>query len=301
MKVFFVANLHAGTGGIKSHFAEIINIMSKAGMDVTVYATQCKHDATQKVIDLPVGVYDRVICAGGDGTLDEVVAGMNKRSEKLPIGYIPGGSTNDFASSIGLPKGVVRAAEVAVNGTPHKFDLGCFDSKTFVYVAAFGLFTEVSYATPQEIKNIIGHAAYVLEGIKTLANVKSYKMKITSDEMAVVGEFIYGMVSNSDSVGGFKKIGGSDVLLDDGEFEVTLVRKPADMEDLSNTIQALLNRKRTARGLVTFKASEVTFECKSDLAWTLDGEYGDTLKTVTIRNAHNELELICPNGDNEKK
>ena len=170
--------------------------------------------------------YDLVVCSGGDGTLDEVVTGMEQSEVNVPIGYIPAGSTNDFANSLGIPKNMEEAARVAVNGTPFPCDVGGFNGDTFVYVAAFGLFTEVSYQTSQQMKNILGHAAYILEGAKHLMDITSYRMKVSHDGEIIEDEFIYGMVTNSLSVGGFKGISGPDVLLDDRPFEVTLIKNP---------------------------------------------------------------------------
>ena len=291
MRIYFVFNLHAGKGLVKRNLPEIIDIMSAAGNDITVYATQFAGEARERINNLPDNTYDRVVCAGGDGTLDEVVAGMTLREEKLPIGYIPAGSTNDFAVSLGLPKSMKDAAKVAIGNTLYKCDAGQFNEKSFVYIAAFGLFTEVSYETPQDVKNVLGHAAYILEGMKRLQDVKTFKMKVSANGKIMESEFIYGMITNSASVGGFKNITGKNVDLSDGMFEVTLVRRPNNPVELSETINALINRNVKSKGLVSFKTSEVCFESENEVPWTLDGEFGGKVKKAMIVNKTKSIEI----------
>lgn len=292
MNIFFVFNLKAGKGMVKRNLPDIIDIICRAGHNLTVHATQFQGDAMVAVKNIPEKHYDRVLCAGGDGTLDEVVAGMLDREEKLPIGYIPAGSTNDFAVSLGLPKQMKSAAGVAIGNTHFRCDVGCFNEKSFVYIAAFGLFTEVSYETPQDVKNVLGHTAYLLEGIKSLQSVKSYKMKVTWDEGVIEDEFIYGMITNSDSVGGFKNLTGKEVDLSDGLFEVTLVSKPANPIEFNEILYAFLNRDYSSKGLKSFKTSRIKFESIVPVSWTLDGEYGGTVMNAVIENKHEALDII---------
>lgn len=289
MRIYFIFNLHAGKGQVKTNLPSIINLISAAGHDLSVYSTQFAGEAREKIAELPEGMYDRVICAGGDGTLDEVVSGMSRRSEKLPIGYIPAGSTNDFAVSLGLPKNMKEAAKVAVGNNLFNCDVGSFNGKAFVYIAAFGLFTEVSYETPQEAKNLLGHTAYIFEGLKRLQDVKSYKMMVEANGKCVEREFIYGMVTNSQSVGGFKNITGKNVDLGDGLFEVTLIKRPANPIELTEIMNALLNPEAKCHGLITFKTSKVTFTSEEELPWTLDGEFGGKETSVTIENLNHNM------------
>lgn len=291
MNIYFVFNLHAGKGLVKRNLPQIIETICAAGHELVVHSTQFAGDAREKIANLPEGVYDRVLCAGGDGTLDEVVAGMAARTEKLPIGYIPAGSTNDFAVSLGLPKIMKESAKIAIGNTLFKCDVGRFNDKSFVYIAAFGLFTEVSYETPQDIKNVLGHAAYILEGMKRLQDVKTYKMKVTANGKSIEREFIYGMITNSASVGGFKNITGKDVDLSDGVFEVTLVTKPANAVQLSETVNALINRSAKAKGLISFKASKVEFVSEENIPWTLDGEFGGRVSTAVVENLNKYLDI----------
>ena len=223
-RLYFIYNPHAGKEHIRGRLYGIIQAMADADYEITIYPTKGYLDARDKIMALPEG-YDLVVCSGGDGTLDEVVSGMMHREKKLPIGYIPAGTCNDFARSLRIPGDMAKAARIAVRGERFGCDVGSFNDRNFVYIAAFGIFTDVSYSTRQEIKNALGHMAYLLEGMKRLNNVKSYPMKVTSEEQSFEGEFLFGMVTNSKSVGGFKSIIGKNVFFDDGVYEMTLDRK----------------------------------------------------------------------------
>ena len=212
-KALFILNPHSGKGLIKNHLLEILDILVKADYEVTVYPTQSRGDA-ERVMRERDKDYALVVCSGGDGTLDEIVTGMIQSGFKTTIGYIPAGSTNDFARSLKSPTTMKKAAEVIAAGNIFACDVGRFNRDVFVYIAAFGLFTEVSYGTPQEMKNMLGHMAYILEGVRQLANIKSYALKVTyvsenGEEKVIEGDFIYGMVTNSHSIGGFKSIAGN--------------------------------------------------------------------------------------------
>lgn len=290
-KLLFVFNAHSGKGQIRSELLDIVDIMVKADYEVTIYPTQERGDATRKIKECAQG-YDRIVCSGGDGTLDEVVTGLIEAKLDIPIGYIPTGSTNDFANSLGIPKGIIEAAHTAVGNQIFPCDAGRFNKDTFAYVAAFGLFTEVSYATSQQLKNILGRVAYILEGAKALRDVPSYRMRMEWEDYSVEGSFIYGMVSNSISVGGFKGITGPDVLLDDGEFEVTLIKEPKSMMEL-NEILACLGRLIDDSDLIlSFKTNELRVTSDEPVAWTQDGEFGGQHTEVTIRNLKQRVRIL---------
>lgn len=290
MKLFFVFNPKAGQVKIKQRLGDIIELFSVKGHMVTVRATTKRGDATELVKNLEDG-YDRVICAGGDGTLDEVVEGMARREHKLPIGYIPAGSTNDYASSLGIPTSVLDAARVAVGSHIFSSDVGDYNGKSFVYVAAFGAFTEVSYATPQDLKNRLGHGAYIVTALKYLTDIKPHHMKVYANGKTIEGDFIYGMVTNSNSVGGVKNITGPDITLNDGLFEVTLVSNPKNPAELNSIISALMNRNLTSKNLYSFKISEIEFEADDEVPWTIDGEFAGNDRIVKIKNRKQELML----------
>ncbi len=291
-KLLFIFNPHSGKGQIKNNLVDIVDIMVKAGYDVTIYTTQARADATRKVMEEAAN-FDRIVCSGGDGTLDEVVTGLIKSDMNTPIGYIPAGSTNDFANSLGIPKEMVKAAEVAVGKNPFPCDIGDFNSDTFVYVAAFGLFTEVSYKTSQQLKNIFGHVAYIMEGAKHLHDILSYNMQVEYEGHVFQDEFIYGMVTNSVSVGGFKGMTGTDVKLDDGVFEVTLIKKPHNPIELNEILACLTNMIDDSDLIYSFKTNEVKITACEQIAWTLDGEFGGEHEEVIIRNLNKRVTIFC--------
>ena len=217
-RLLFIYNPHAGKELLKPKVSDIVDIFVKAGYEVVIYPTQTYRDAYKKVKEYDADNIDLVVCSGGDGTIDEVVTGMMEREKRDPVGYIPTGTTNDFANSLHIPKGLLSAADNAVNGKAFSCDVGRFNKGTFVYIAAFGLFTDVSYETDQSMKNLLGHIAYLLEGAKRIFNVRSYRIKVSHDGDAIQDEFIYGMVTNSRSVGGFRNMVGKQVVFDDGLF-----------------------------------------------------------------------------------
>lgn len=292
-KMLFVYNPRAGKAQIRSNLLDIIDIFVKAGYEVTAYPTQAPGDAVKAVKKRSKG-YGIVVCCGGDGTLDEVVNGMMQCEEKLPIGYIPAGSTNDFANSLKIPKNMIKAADVVVTGTDYACDIGRFNQESFIYVAAFGLFTDVSYETKQDIKNVLGHAAYLLEGVRRLPSVRTYTLRITCNGEVSEGEFLYGMVTNSYSVGGFRGITGQDILLDDGLFEVTLIRKPSNPLDLNNIIMALVDKRVKSEHIRTYKTSELIVESEQPLSWALDGERGGEHCRAVISNERRALQIRIP-------
>lgn len=290
-KVLFIFNPHSGKGLIREDLLDIIDTMVKAGFDLTVYTTQSQGDAIHK-LEQDAGKFDRIICSGGDGTLDEVVTGIIRSGANVPIGYIPAGSTNDFANSLGIPKEMRLAAQTAVAGTRFPCDVGYFNGDTFVYVAAFGLFTEVSYKTSQQMKNALGHVAYILEGVKHLHDIPSCQMQVEYDGQVIQDTFIFGMVTNSISVGGFKGITGSDVKLDDGVFEVTLIKNPKNPIELNEILACLTNLIDDSDLIYTFKTNEIHFTSKEEVAWTLDGEFGGKHDTLVIKNLKQRVNIL---------
>lgn len=289
-KMLFVYNPKAGKAKIKNKLADILDVFAEGGYEVTVYPTGKQGDATE-IVECRKPIYDLVVCSGGDGTLDEVVTGMMRSSFPTPIGYIPAGSTNDFGGSLDLPKNMVSAARRIVEGRSFPCDIGAFNNDVFVYIAAFGIFTEVSYETGQEIKNVLGHMAYVLEGMKRLSAIRSYHMKVTCEDQVIEDDFIFGMITNSVSVGGFKNITGKHVKLDDGVFEVTLIKAPRNPVELNQIMLSLLNRDIDTDLMYCFRAADLRLESEEDVAWTLDGENGGSHQNVYIRNRHQAVEI----------
>lgn len=245
-KLLFVYNPHSGKGLIKNKLCEILDIFAKAGYEMTVCPTQHAMDGYDKVCGAD-GRYDLIVCSGGDGTLNEVISAvMTHCMAKPKIGYIPAGSTNDFAKSLGIPKDMVKAAKLISNDNSFLCDIGVMNGRFFNYVAAFGAFTDVSYKTPQSMKNVLGHQAYIVESLKSLSKIKAYNMKVTCNDITITGNYIYGMVANSKSVGGMKGITGKNILLDDGLFEVILVREAKNPLELQQIVAGLFQKTRTA-------------------------------------------------------
>lgn len=293
MKLLFVYNPHSGVGRIRTHLSDILEIMVQAGYEVNVHPTQAAGDATV-VTAARAADYDLVVCCGGDGTLDETVTGLMESGCQIPLGYIPAGSTNDFAASLKLPKNMKKAAQVAVSGKDFPCDVGCFGEKHFIYIAAFGLFTDVSYQTSQELKNVLGHVAYLLEGAKRIGSHPSYRMRVEYDGGTIEDNFMYGMVTNSLSVGGFKGMTGDDVALDDGLFEVMLIKTPNNPVEL-NEIIAVLTKLRPESDLIyTFKTKELLISPYQTIPWTLDGEYGGEQTQIHLENLRRALTIRVP-------
>lgn len=291
-KLLFIFNPLAGKGAIRGQLTGVLDAFTKAGYLVTAYPTQSKADATRAAAELS-GEFDRVVCCGGDGTLSETISGLLTLEERPALGYLPAGTTNDFSRNLKLPKTLKEAAAIAAAGAVRKCDVGRFNQKSFIYVAAFGAFTDVSYGTPQEFKNTFGHLAYLLEGVTRLGSIKSYHLEITHDQGSLEGDFIYGMVSNTVSVGGFKGLAGDDVSLDDGLFEVLLVKRPQSLPELQSIVKILLQQKAMDGGaVIALHTSRLRVVCPEALPWTLDGEYGGNPMTAEIENDCRAIDLV---------
>ncbi|MBR5968901.1 MAG: diacylglycerol kinase family lipid kinase [Lachnospiraceae bacterium] len=282
-KLLFIYNPHAGKERIRSQLIDVIDVFAHAGYEVIAHPTRGPGDAKETVLQCPEDV-SLVVCCGGDGTLDETVNGMLHVPELLPIGYIPAGSTNDFAVSLRIPARMVPAAKIAVRGNDYKCDVGVMNDALFVYSAAFGLFTKTSYRTGQRMKNLLGHAAYLLQGVTEFADIRSYRMRVRHDGEEIKGSFIFGMITNSVSIGGFREITGKRVRLDDGLFEVTLVKMPKTPAELSSIVAAFVSRSLHSELMVSFKTSRLVLESAEETAWTRDGEYGGTHRRMEIVN-----------------
>lgn len=290
-KLLFIYNPRSGKGLIRTHLIDIIDIFTKADYLVTVHPTQMSGDA--QVFAREHGAeFDLLVASGGDGTLDEVVNGMMEAKCKVPIGYIPSGSTNDFGSSLAIPKDMQEAANRIVNGNLFPCDIGAFNDKNFIYVAAFGMFTEVSYETDQGMKNSLGHMAYLLEAAKKVWNVPAIHLKIESDAYTAEGDFAYGMVSNAKSIGGMKNLTGDNVQLDDGLLEVTLIHAPETPKDLSEIITSMFMGRTDSPMIEKFQTSRISFVADSPVAWTIDGERGGEHTEVLIRDKKQRLNFV---------
>ena len=295
-KLLFIYNPASGKGKVRSRLAEVVECFSAEGWQVSVYPTQAKADATRAVRELGAD-FDRVVCAGGDGTLSETVAGLVYLPRPPVLGYIPNGSTNDCAYNLHLPADPAKAAAIAAGqGEIASLDVGRFNDKPFVYVAAFGAFTTVAYDTPQNLKKTFGHMAYIAAGIGQLTNLTPYRLRVEWDGNTVEDEFLYGMVCNSYSVAGVRAVAGPRVALDDGRFEVLLVRKSMKLTDLAAIIQALMRKQPIETSAVlSFETDRVTFTSRTEIPWTIDGERGGAHRVCQVNNQPCALRVVRGN------
>lgn len=284
-KLLFVFNPHSGRAQIKNNLLEITDIFTKAGYDATVYPTQEQGDCMKKVA-ADAGEYDRVVVSGGDGTLNEAVSGILQNGSGTPLGYIPTGTVNDFSANLKITKDMQAAAQIAVSGDIFECDICRFNDRTYNYVAAFGAFTEVSYETPQETKNIFGQVAYFVEGIKKLSSIQKYHAKVRYDGLEIEDDFMLGMVLNSKSVAGFELKNESaafnTIELDDGLFEGILVRMPTNLIEFQMTVSDFLRDNLEGDRYVTFKTDHIEIEFDEPVKWALDGEFGGKTKNAQI-------------------
>lgn len=289
--MLFVVNPNAGQRRVKRYLSEIISIFNRAGYQVDVHITSGSGEATEIVRQMS-SEKDLVVCAGGDGTFNETINGILQAQAKVPIGYIPCGSTNDFAASLQLPTNVIQAAKRIVEGRPTAFDAGLFGDRYFSYVASFGAFTRTSYATPQNIKHALGHYAYILSGIQELSQIRKEHVRLEVDGHIIEDDFIFGAISNSLSVGGILSLDPNQVDMGDGQFEIMLVRSPRSLTELSECIQAVQSQKYNCSMITFFSAKEVHIQADPGMNWTLDGEKEAGHSCVTATNLHHALTII---------
>ncbi len=289
--MLFILNPCAGTKKANKMLADILAVFNRAGFDVHTYITAGPQDAIGAVKKLAPGM-DLLVCCGGDGTFNETITGLLEAKLDIPIGYIPAGSTNDFASSLHLPTDPVAAARQIVSGTPECFDIGQFGSRFFSYVASFGAFTKASYATPQNVKNALGHTAYMLEGIRELSQIRKTHVRLELDGEPLEDDYLLGAVCNSTSVGGILTLDPNQVDMGDGMFEVLLVRAPRELGEITECIAAVQKQQYNCRMMTFRSARQVKIYADADMLWTLDGERALGSSEVTVTNLHHAITLI---------
>ena len=291
-KLLFVTNPYAGMRKGAKAMPEILSVFNRAGFDVHAYVTQGQGDGERAVRELAPGM-DLVVCCGGDGTFNETVAGLMGAQLQIPIGYIPSGSTNDFAASLGLSPDCVEAAKEIVEGMPRAYDAGRFGQRYFSYVASFGAFTKVSYSTPQSVKNMLGHVAYLLEGIQELSQIRKHRVKLVLDgEEVLEDEYLFGAICNSTSVGGVMTLDPDRVDLADGKFEVVLVRSPKSLQEITECLLAVQKGQYNCAMLTFRTASQILVEADPGMDWTLDGEKETGHEKVQVQNLHRAIRII---------
>ena len=292
--VLIIINPRSGTMRANKYLTEISELFVRNGYMPSVLVTTKQGDGTVYA-EKYAADFDLVVAIGGDGTFNEVAAGILKSGVRVPLGYIPSGSTNDFASSLELSKDVIRNAKNIVNGEIRAIDMGCFNGRTFSYIASFGAFTKASYATPQGIKNLLGHAAYVLAGVKEVANLKPIHMAIEADGKLYEGDYLLGAVSNSTSVAGLLTLKREYVDLSDGMFELLLIKNPKDPLELAELVHYLSTQNFYDTGMITFvNAKEFHIRADKAVSWTLDGEFQEGAEEICIRNLESAIDMVLP-------
>ncbi len=295
-ELLIIMNPCSGTKKANKYLTDILVLFGKNEYNNTVYMTEKSGDGKEYAKQNAKN-FDLIVAIGGDGTFNEVVAGVLKSGADVEIGYIPAGSTNDFANSLKLSKNILKAAGDIMDGTARQIDIGSFNGRNFSYVASFGAFTEVSYKTPQNVKNTLGHLAYVLEGIKDLANLKSKHLRFVADGVVVEDEFIFGAICNSTSVGGVINLDPKMVDLSDGMFELLLIRLPKDLLELNEIVIALSTKKYKTKMITFLSAKNITIETQENINWTLDGEYAYGEEIIKVENLNKAIKFITNKGN----
>lgn len=290
-RALVVLNPKAGMKKAKKDMFEIVDRLSKKGYRVAVQTTGCRGDGTRFILEYGAK-QDLIICCGGDGTLNEVLNGMQQAAPHVPLGYVPAGTTNDFARTFSLPTKAEKCMDLILDGWPRDCDLGRFNDRNFTYIASLGAFTNVSYSTPQKLKNIFGHSAYVLEGVKEIRNITPFQAQFQTNAGTFEGEFVFGSISNSSSIGGLFKLNSLDVRMDDGEFELMLVRNPKNLADLRGIIEGLVRGNYDPRYVVFTHIKEADILTEKPQTWTLDGESGGEQQKIHIETIHKAFKLL---------
>ena len=290
-KLLFIMNPFAGQKRANRFLPDLIALYNRAGYDVTAYMTGGPGDAVQTVQRLAHQM-DLVVCCGGDGTLNETISGILASGIDIPIGYIPAGSTNDFANSLKLSTNIMQAAQDILDGTPTAYDVGDFGGRYFSYVASFGAFTRTSYATPQTIKNALGHAAYLLESIQEISQIRKEHIRMEMDGHVVEDDFLFGAISNSTSVGGILTLDPKQVDMGDGKFELLLLRAPRNLTEIAECIQAVQSQKYSCAMITFCSTSNIRIYADQAMPWTLDGEKEEGRSHIEVRNLHHAIRLI---------
>ena len=290
--LLLIYNPNSGTRKSARHLSEAAEVFTRNGYLVTALPTMKRGDATEYVKRFGPD-YDLLVVMGGDGTYNEVVSGYVESGLKTPIGYIPAGSTNDFAQSLGLSHDIAEAAEDIADGVPSSIDSGEFNGRVFTYVASFGAFVKASYATPQNIKNALGHMAYILAGASSLADIRPIHATIRTDSETYEGDYLFGAVSNSTSMGGILKLKPEDVDMSDGLFELLLLRTSDDVREIGDLVRAVAEQKYDTTPMLTFvESSRFVIDIPEAVDWSLDGEYQKGVQHIVIENRPGAVNLI---------
>ncbi|GHU62433.1 diacylglycerol kinase [Clostridia bacterium] len=289
--LLFVFNPHSGKSQIKNKLMEIIQLFSRSGYQIEIHATGQAKEA-EKIVQERGKDKQLIVCAGGDGTLHETLCGIMQLDTRPILGYIPTGTTNDFACSLGLSKNLVTAAKNIILGKTVSYDIGLFDQSYFAYIAAFGLFTDIPYLTPQELKRILGYQAYLIEAVKRLSNIQPIHILLRYDKKEIEGDFIYGMITNATQIAGMKNIMGRNVKMDDGIFEGLLLHMPNNPLELGDILAALFSTGHKASNHIhKFRSKKIEVFSDSPIPWVLDGEFGGNKQNVQIQSLQRAIRI----------
>ena len=300
-KLLLIVNPFSGKAKMVTNLMAVTQVLSDRGFDVTVYPTKKPGDATVRISGIENGEFDRIVVCGGDGTLNEVITGLMRENIKCKVGYVPAGTLNEWSLGLKIPRSIVKAAKTAAGNHEIYLDIGRFEDRYFSYTASFGAFTEASYSTPQEAKNVLGQAAYFFEGIKSLGNIHPIHLKFECEEKTVEDDFIFGAVSNSMSVGGIVKYKESVVKLNDGLFEVFLIRNPKNILQFQNILDGVLRGDLTREQMEFFHTKRLKVTGGRGVSWTLDGEFAPGKDELIIENVPSALWLVAPGNQKESE
>lgn len=292
-QLLLVLNPYAGQRKANRFLPDIIRLYWDYGYRCVTYVTGGPGDSTE-YLAVHAKEFERVVCIGGDGTLNETIAGVLKAGVDIPIGYIPAGTTNDYANSIGLSADVMQAAKDAVAGEVRRMDVGTFNGRYFTYTASCGAFTRTSYTTPQSMKNTLGHLAYVLEGIKDLRSIRPYHLKVETESSVIEDDFLFCSITNSTTIGGILKLNSQMVALNDGKFEVMLVRNPAMPMQLSSILHGITTMDLPNEMVYFFSAERIRVISQREIEWTLDGERAEGAPCIEMQNLHSAVQIVVP-------
>lgn len=290
-EVLVIYNPKSGKNGANAMLPKVVNGLCARDCRVTVYPILSNFGA-EEILAAEDGKCEHVVCCGGDGSLNHTINGLMRMENRPLLTYIPSGSTNDFAASMGISSDIVKSCQALVHGTPFYYDIGKFNDKYFNYIAAFGAFTQVSYSTPQNSKNYLGHAAYIIEGLRHLPSGQFYNVTVTSEEKIYKGDYVYGSVSNSTSIGGVNLGNSRDISMNDGLFEVLLIKAPKNVLEVQNIIASILMQNFDSPYIDYFKSRSVKMEFASPTSWTLDGEFGGNVSCAQISVINQAIGLM---------
>lgn len=297
-KLLMIFNPKSGKNSTREKHDTLIRKFKEHGFAITEKTTTCVGDATEIVKHNYKG-HNLIVCCGGDGTFNEVINGIMAVKIDIPLIYYPMGSTNDLANTIGVSKDVDAQIELYRNGNINSYDIGQFNDRFFTYVASFGVGSDLSYNTSQKLKNVFGHTAYVINGFvfdlpNQIKNIKPHHMVIEHDGGVIEDDFYFGAISNTNEVGGVFKYDKRGIKLNDGIFEVLLVRKVKGFSDTMRLLRKVIKQDYNTDQLIIFNTSNIKIKSDDELAWTLDGEFGGNHKRIDIKNLNGAVNIVAP-------